>query len=412
MERRVVVTGCGVVSAAGHDLDTFWGSLMRGECFIRPLQQPALGRCFDPSQAEVPVGAEIASPFDDQLGADVDADAHRSRCVRLALAAAGRAIAHASIPLDPASRARTGVVMGTTLGEERQVNDVSDRWPREGERSIDASFFDRADSHRLATVTAERHALGGPVVLAAGACSSGNAAIATAYDLVASGLADCVIAGAADTLVRSIYCGFLRMGALSKSVCRPYDKNRDGVSFGEGAGVLVLEAEDRAVSRGARIHAEVAGFGLSNDAHHVTAPDPSGDGFARAIRQALATTGTDVEAVDYVSAHGTGTQYSDLCEVRALRTVFGERARTIPMSSIKSMIGHSNGAASAIEAVACVLALLHQAVPPTVNLIEQDPECAIDCVPGKGRPAELRNCLSLSAGFGGFNACLVLRRWS
>jgi 3-oxoacyl-[acyl-carrier-protein] synthase II len=223
------------------------------------------------------------------------------------------------------------------------------------------------------------------------------------------GLADCMIAGAADTLVRSIYCGFTRMGALSKSVCRPYDKHRDGVTFGEGAGVLVLEDLESARRRGARVYAEVAGFGVSNDAHHITAPDPSGNGFARAMRQALETSHVGEAAVDYVSAHGTGTLYSDLCETRALYAVFGERARTLPMSSIKSMIGHTNGAASAIEAVACALAIQHQAIPPTVGLVEQDPECAIDCVPGKGRAATVRTCLNLSAGFGGFNACTVIK---
>jgi len=218
-----------------------------------------------------------------------------------------------------------------------------------------------------------------------------------------------MLAGAADTFVRSIFCGFSRMGALSKSICRPYDKDRDGVSFGEGAGVLVLENYASARERGARIHAELAGFGFSNDAHHITAPELSGSGFARAIRQALATTGIPVDAVDYVSAHGTGTRYSDLCEVRALHAVFGERAPSIPMSSIKSMIGHTNGAASAIEAVACVLAIEHQSIPPTANLLNRDPECNVDCVPNAGRRTQVRTCLNLSAGFGGFNACSVLR---
>ena len=148
---------------------------------------------------------------------------------------------------------------------------------------------------------------------------------------------------------------------------------------------------------------------MSNDAHHITAPEPSGSGFTRAIKQALTTTGTPLDAVDYVSAHGTGTLYSDLCEVRALYSVFGERASSLPMSSIKSMLGHTNGAASAIEAVACALAITHQAVPPTVNLNEQDPECKIDCVPNKGRSMKVKTCLNLSAGFGGFNACLVIR---
>jgi 3-oxoacyl-[acyl-carrier-protein] synthase II len=339
----------------------------------------------------------------------VDASAYRARCLQLALAAVKRAVAHSALPPDAAFRERTGLAMGTTLGEERQVGDVSDRWGTAGAESIDAGFLSRSDNHRLASIAATRLELGGPVVLNAAACSSGNAALATAYDLIKMGTADCMIAGAADTLVRSIYCGFTRMGALSKNICRPYDKHRDGVTFGEGAGVLVLEDLDSARRRGARIHAEVAGFGVSNDAHHITAPDPSGNGFARAMRQAMETTSTPLDAVDYVSAHGTGTLYSDLCEVRALHAVFGERARSIPMSSIKSMIGHTNGAASAIEAVACVLAIAHQEIPPTVSLNEQDPECMIDCVPGKGRSAKVGTCLNLSAGFGGFNACLVIR---
>ena len=210
-----------------------------------------------------------------------------------------------------------------------------------------------------------------------------------------------MIAGAADTFVRSIYCGFSRMRALSKSVCRPYDKNRDGVSFGEGAGVVILEEIESARRRGAKIYAELSGYGVSNDAYHVTAPDPSGSGFARAMRQALEISGLAPDTVDYVSAHGTGTPYSDLCEVRALYEVFGQRASSLPMSSIKSMIGHTNGAASAIETVACVLALSRQEIPPTAGLIELDPECKIDCVPGKGRSARVKTCstfLPASAG--------------
>jgi 3-oxoacyl-[acyl-carrier-protein] synthase II len=401
--RRVAVTGCGVVTPAGTELEAFWASLLRGDCKLKTLTG------FGFKDFESLTGGEVELPAEDALPPELDAGAYRSRCLALALAAVKRAVAHAALPSDAAFRARTGVVMGTTLGEERQVGDVSDRWAAEGLDAIDAGFFARADNHRLAGVAAQHLGAGGPVMLTAAACSSGNAALATAFDLIRMGTADCVVAGAADTLVRSIYCGFTRMGALSKSVCRPYDKKRDGVTFGEGAGVLVLEDLESARRRGARVHAELAGFGVSNDAHHITAPDPSGSGFARAMRQALETSGTAASDVDYVSAHGTGTPYSDLCEVRALHAVFGERAKSLPMSSIKSMIGHTNGAASAIEAVACVLAIAHQAVPPTVNLVEQDPECAIDCVPGVGRAMRVGTCLNLSAGFGGFNACTVIK---
>ncbi len=405
-KRRIVITGCGIVTAAGHELEPFWSSLMRGECMIKPLST------FSVRDFETLFGAEAPLPPEDALPSHVELSGYRARCLTLALAAVRRAVADAGLPGDAASRERTGAVIGTTLGEERQVGDLSDRWSTAGDASVDPGFFARSDNHRLASVAAREHGLGGPVILSAAACSSGNAALATAYDLMQMGAADRMIAGAADTLVRSIYCGFHRMGALSKSVCRPYDKNRDGVAFGEGAGMVVLEDLEDARRRGAHIYAELAGFGVSNDAHHITAPDPSGTGFKRAIQQALATTGTALEAVDYVSAHGTGTVYSDHCEVRALYAVFGDRARTIPMSSIKSMIGHTNGAASAIEAVACALAIQHQAVPPTANLTEQDPECNIDCVPNTGRAANVSTCLNLSAGFGGFNTCTVLRRVS
>jgi len=307
---------------------------------------------------------------------------------------------------------RTGLAIGTTLGEERQVGDLSERWVGSGPSSVDSGFYLRSDNHHLASLVAAQWGLGGSVQLCAAACSSGNASIASAYDLISSGAADTMIAGGVDTLTRSIYCGFQRMGALSKGICRPFDRRRDGVSFGEGAGMVVLEELEQATRRGARIYAEVAGYGMSNDAHHVTAPDPSGDGFARAMTQALSSTGLSPASIDYVSAHGTGTPYNDRAEIRAMKTVFGECGKPVPMSSIKSMIGHTNGAASAIEAVACALALTRQAVPPTANLTEPDPDCDWDCVPGKGREARVERCLNLAAGFGGFNVCVVLTRFA
>lgn len=401
--KRVVVTGCGLVTPAGSELDAFWSSLMRGVCTLKPLQN------FSHPEFERVMGGEVFLAPEDEVTPDVDPDPVRARCLALALGAVKRAIAHANVPKGAAFRERTGVVMGISLGEERQVGELDDRWTKSGADAIDATFFTRADNQRLASIAAEKHELGGPVMLAAGACSSGNASIATAYDLIRMGSADCMVAGGVDTFTRDTFCGFFRMGALSPNICRPYDKNRDGVTFGEGSGVVVLEELEAAKRRGAHIYAEIAGYGVSNDAHHTTAPDPSGNGFARAIRQALETTGTPLDGVDYVSAHGTGTKYSDLCETRALHAVFGDRAATVPISSIKSMLGHTNGAASAIEAIACVLAINNQMVPPTVNVTEQDPECTIDCVPNVARKMKVRTCLNLSAGFGGFNACVVIK---
>jgi 3-oxoacyl-[acyl-carrier-protein] synthase II len=375
---------------------------MSGTCFIRPLRGfrvPDVGPLW---------GAEVELPPEDALPADLDPSPVRARCAELVLAAARRAMSDAGLP--PDARLRTGVAVGTTMGEERQVAELNERYALEGAVAVDPTFHARSDNHRLAALAARRHGLGGPVLLAQAACSSGNAAIALGHDLVAAGAVDAMLAGGADTFTRSIFCGFERMNALSRGVCRPFDKNRDGVSFGEGAAMVVLESLEHARRRGARLHGEIAGYGLASDAHHVTAPEPNGDGCRRAIEQALATTGIAPGEVDYVSAHGTGTPYNDAGEARALRAALGTHARRVPTSSIKSMIGHANGAASAIETVACLLAIRHQQVPPTANVVEPDRELGIDCVPGRGRDARVATCLNLSAGFGGSNVVVVIRR--
>jgi 3-oxoacyl-[acyl-carrier-protein] synthase II len=403
MSRRVVITGCGAVTPAGSELDELWDNLIGGRCFIGPLPRY---RCLDLPGL---LGAEVELPPEDRLEPALAGESDRSRCAELLLAAARRAVLDGGADALGA-RDRTGVVVGTTMGEERQIGDLDERVLRAGAAAIDGGFFECAANHRLGALVAERYGLGGPVVSNTTACSSGNAALAWAYDLVASGAADAVLAGGADTLTRVTYCGFSRMGALSKGVCRPFDKNRDGVAFAEGAAMLLLEDLAHARRRGARAYAELAGYGLSNDAYHLTAPDPNGDGVVRAIRQALETTGTASDSIDYVSAHGTGTPYNDLGEMRAMQTVFGARASAVPISSVKSMIGHTNGAAGAIEAIACALAIARQAIPPTANLVEPEPGFDLDFVPGRGRPARVETVLNLGAGFGGFNVCTVLKR--
>lgn len=402
MARRVAVTGCGLLTGAGADLESFWNSIAEGTCRIGPLRQ------FSVPGLEGLLGVEVDLPDDEEVPAGTDP--YRDRAGLLAVAAARRALADARFGEATPEPSRFGVAVGTTMGEERQVSALGDRWPAEGPSSIDGGFLGRSSNHALAARLAHRFGLGGPALLSATACASGNAALSWGFDAVSSGAADVMLAGGVDVLTRAIYAGFTRMGALSKSVCRPFDKRRDGVSFGEAGAFLILEEMEHARRRGARIRAELAGFGLSNDAHHITAPEPSGEGFARAMRQALATSGTPLDAVDYVSAHGTGTQYNDVAETRALKSVFGDRAGQVPMSSIKSMIGHSNGAASAVEAVTCVLALEKQAAPPTAGLEVPDPECDLDYVPGRARPMRLETCLNLSAGFGGFNVCTVWKR--
>jgi 3-oxoacyl-[acyl-carrier-protein] synthase II len=397
-----VVTGCGVVSAGGADLESFWNSLIAGKTLIGTVKN------FSCPEMDVLLGAEAELPSDDFISAEKDPFA--ARCSLLGLAAAGRALAHAGLERRHVALTDAGVVLGTTMAEERQVGALSERWVSQGADSVDGGFLARSDNHALAARIASAFGLGGPVLLNATACSSGNASIAWGYDTIADGIADVMLVGGADTFTRSLFCGFHRMAALSKTVCRPFDKNRDGVSFGEGAGLLVLEELEHAKRRGANVLAEVLGYGISNDAYHVTAPEPNGAGFIRAIEQALTSSGTAVDSVGYISAHGTGTQYNDQGEVRAMKAVFGERATQIPTSSIKATLGHTNGAAGAIAAIACVLALVKQMVPPTATLVEPDPEFGMDFVMGQGRPVTLSTCLNMSAGFGGANACLLLGR--
>jgi 3-oxoacyl-[acyl-carrier-protein] synthase II len=404
VRRRVVITGCGALTAAGSDLGSLWSALLSGKSLIGTVTN------FTCPEMDTLSAAEVRLPAGAALPDAVDSDAFRARCAHLALLAARAAVAHAGLSAKGDDLANAGVVLGTTMGEERQVADLNQRFAKQGADSVDSGFLARVDNHKLAAAIANDLGLGGPVLLNATACSSGNTAIAWATDFVADGAADVMLAGGSDTFTRALFCGFARMSALSKTVCKPFDKNRDGVSFGEGAGILVIEDLDHARNRGARILAEVVGYGLSNDAHHVTAPEPNGAGFVRAIEQALTSANTTPAAIGYICAHGTGTQYNDQGEVRAIKTVFGERVRAIPVSSIKAAIGHTNGAAAAIAAIACVLALVHQMVPPTANLAEPDPEFGLDFVTGQGRKTELSTCLNISAGFGGANACLLLAR--
>jgi 3-oxoacyl-[acyl-carrier-protein] synthase II len=403
-QRRVVVTGLGTISAAGSDLGQFWRALLAGETLIGSL------RGFSVLGSDKLFGAEVPEGAMDDLPAWVDDDAQRARCLGLALTAARRALADAGVAERPELLADAALVLGTTMGEERQAGYLSDQWTDRGDACVDGGFLERVDNHRLAAVVAAACGLGGPALVSATACASGNAALAWACDLVAQGEVEIALAGGADTFTRLTHVGFARMGALSPTVCRPFDHQRNGVAFGEGSGMLVLESLEHARARGATLHAELAGYGISNDAYHVTAPEPNGAGYVRAIEQALAASGVGATEVGYICAHGTGTPYNDAGEVRAIKEVFRERAASIPISSPKSILGHTNGAAGALGAVACVLALRDQKVPPTANLTEPDPEFGLDFVMGQARDLALDACINMSAGFGGFNACVVLRR--
>jgi 3-oxoacyl-[acyl-carrier-protein] synthase II len=303
--------------------------------------------------------------------------------------------------------------MGTTSGEPGFVERYNDIRKAEGLEAVPGDMLPKYPCNVIPSNIAIEFGLHGPCLMIPTACAAGNYAIGNGFDLIRSGRAELMLAGGADAFSRITYMGFARLGAIAPEKCQPFDKNRKGMVPGEGAAVLVLEPLDAALARGATIYAEVLGYGVSCDSHHMTAAHPQGDGAIRAMAMALRESGRTVDDVDYLSAHGTGTPTNDRVESIAMKTLFGERAPRVPMSSIKSMLGHTMGAASAIEAVACSLALSTGIIPPTINFQEADPEYAdLDFVPNQARRTNPRMVLNNAYAFGGNNASLCLARYA
>lgn len=404
---RVVITGLGTVNAVAADVPSFAAALARGACGI------GLVTVFDPREFRTATGGQ-AQPF--RLPERPEPPALRrriSRADRMALAAALEALADAGLtPLPEALAERTGVVIGGGAGGMLEAETVFGDWVRGRTRGAAFSRFAAFCGAASADLVATHLKLMGPKTTFMTACSSGGTAVGFGRDLIADGAADLVLAGGTEPLCRVTYAAFNALKAVDPEPCKPFDRHRQGLSLGEGAGILVLESLTHARRRGARILAEVLGYGVSGDAHHMTAPDPEGSGAVRCIRAALEDAGVRPEQVDYINAHGTATPANDRMETRALKAVFGRRAYRIPVSSTKSMTGHTLGAAGAIEAVASVLAIDKGLVPPTVNLTTLDPECDLDFVPGAARRAALAIVLSNSFAFGGNNTALVLGRFT
>ncbi len=330
-----------------------------------------------------------------------------SRCDQFGLIAAREAINTSAIELEQSDRGRCGIILGADSGGifsvEKYFRAIYTHASKRPSPSLLLSFS-------LATATdhiAQEFDLRGPRTTTATVCSSSAAAIAFACDAVAFGEADMMISGGSDSLCEVTYAGFNSLRAIDPQGCRPFDKNRQGLSLGEGAGILILEELEHARARGARIWSEVLGYGICAEAHHLTAPESSGEGIARCIKLALADAGISTEEVDYINAHGTATPLNDVVETRGIKLAFGKKAYEIPISSIKSMIGHCLGSAGAIEAVAAILSLDEGIIPPTINYTTPDPECDLDYTPCKARENEMRIAISNSFAFGGNNVCLV-----
>ncbi len=388
----VVVTGLGAVSPFGVGVKNFWTGMSTGACAIRPITLiDAEGfRCRIAAEVpDVPGGASL-----------------RTRADRLALIAAREALDDAG--LDAGARADAALIVGAVGGGMLEAEGWYWSRVRAGVARGPAPSLRSVFPYSHADVLGHRLRLGGPRETVVAACSSGAAALALGAELIADGVVSVAVCGGADALTRICYMGFNALKLLDHEPCRPFDRDRRGMSVGEGAAFLVLEEEAHARARGARLYAELAGHGMTTDAFHVTSPHPDGDGMVRAMRAALASARVAPGAVGYANAHGTGTMQNDRIEARAVATVFGEGR--LLMSSTKSMIGHTMAAAGSLEAVATVLALGQETIPPTVNHQTTDPEVPFDCVPNAARDLAVECAISNSFGFGGQNVTLLFWR--
>jgi 3-oxoacyl-[acyl-carrier-protein] synthase II len=394
--REVVVSGLGIVSPYGPGIKTFWSGLAAGACAIKPVT------VIDTEGFRSRIAAEIPADVVATLGSS----RRRSRADRIALAAAREALTDSG--LQGRERAEAGLFIGAVGGGMLEGEDWY--WD-EGRRGVISPRMRALRSilpYSHAETLGWRLGLTGPKETIVMACASGAASIALGADLVRAGMISAAVVGGVDALTHICFMGFNALKLLDPSPCRPFDRERRGMSIGEAAAFFVLEDAERCRARGGRVHARLAGYGMTTDAHHVTAPHPEGEGMIQAMRQALEDAGRPATAVGYVNAHGTGTLQNDRAEALALRSVFGEGG--VLLSSTKSLVGHTMAAAGSVEAMATVLALQHGLLPPTANLEHPDPEVAFDCLPGVARPAEIEAALSNSFGFGGQNVSLVFTR--
>jgi 3-oxoacyl-[acyl-carrier-protein] synthase II len=409
--RRVVVTGVGALTPVGNTAEEFWASLKQGRSGIGPITK------FDATDYPTRIAGEIRN-FDEAKYIDKKESRRLDPYLKYAIAASAMAVEDAA--LDPAKvdATRFGVLIGSGIGGITTLI--------EGEEVRKTKGFDRVSPfvvpmlivNMAPGLVSMRFGAKGPNTSVVTACASGNHAIGDAARLIERGDADVMIAGGAEAIIVPItIAGFCSMKAMStrndepEKASRPFDAARDGFVCGEGAGIIILESLEHAVRRDARIYAEVVGYGMTADAHHMTAPDPEGDGATRAMQLALNDAGIAPSAIGYINAHGTSTPYNDKFETLAIKRVFGDDARRLAVSSTKSMTGHLLGAAGGIEAVATVLALHHGLLPPTINYETPDPECDLDYVPNQARKMDVEYAMSNAFGFGGTNATLAFRKY-
>lgn len=402
MNKRVVITGLGVVSSIGTGWEDFWENLLMGKSGISPVTS------FDTSSHFTHNGGEIKNYSPEEFIPSVDLPLH-SRASQLALAASKLAVNDSGLSSSDFAYLNAAVCIGTTLGSVQTSEFINEQIVVHGRKDFSNELVCQVPTHSTPSAIAKNFILSGSNMMFSTACAAGNYAIGYGYDLIILGRADVALTGGSDAFSKVAFTGFNQFSAVAPEKCQPFDKHRKGMMVAEGAGILILESLENALARKAKIYAEILGYGLSCDASHMTLP--SVDGVSGCMTKAMRNAVIKSEDIDYISAHGTGTPANDRTECAAIREVFGPYYRKIPVSSIKSMLGHTMGAASAIEAITCALVLKHDIVPPTINYETPDHECDIDCVPNKARRHIANFALNNSYAFGGNNASLVLKKY-
>ncbi len=408
--RRVVITGLGIISPVGNSVSEAWDNIINGRSGINRITR------FDASGFTTQIAGEVKD-FDVAKYLSPKEARRYDSFIHFGLAAAADAIADAGVVKQPEYAERIGVCIGSGIGGLPMIEDTDHAYLDGGPRKISPFFVPGSISNMVAGLLSINYGFKGPNFGTVSACATANHAIGEAQRLIEYGDADLMVAGGAESTVSPLGVGgFCAARALSirnddpAAASRPWDVERDGFVLGEGAGVVVLEEYEHAKARGAKIYAELAGYGMSSDAYHVTAPAEDGEGAARSMVNALRNGRTALDEIDYINAHGTSTPLGDIAETLAVKRCFGDHAARLAVSSTKSMTGHLLGAAAGIEAVFTTLAIHHQIAPPTINLHQPDPQCDLDYVPHIGRPMAIRAALSNSFGFGGTNSTLVFRR--
>jgi 3-oxoacyl-[acyl-carrier-protein] synthase II len=406
-----VITGLGAVTPLGLGAPKFWEGLAAGRSGISRIE------LFDPSRFNSQIGGQVRN-FDGSALLGAKNARKLDRCAQFAMVAAQQAWDDAGLSLTEEQKARTGVAVGSGIGGMLTFEAQHEVLVTRGPARVSPFLIPSIMPNMAAGHIGMQFGVGGPNMAIVTACATGADSLGNAFEAILLGRADIMLGGGVDAAITPLaLAGFGSMKALStrnaepERASRPFDRNRDGFVIGEGAGVMVLEALEGAQARGARIYAEVVGYGSSADAYHMTAPDPEGKGVERAVRLALQAAGIQAEDIDYINAHATSTPIGDKAETNAIKKVLGAHAHKVAISSTKSMTGHTLGAAGALESLVCVLAIQHQMAPPTVNLETPDAECDLDYVPNQARPMPIRHAMNNAFGFGGHNAILIFRRW-